>query len=65
MRLVKFSVLPAALLALCGQIAAAQQAVQADYPTKPIRVVVPYAAGGPMDYIGRTLGARCRTSPRW
>jgi tripartite-type tricarboxylate transporter receptor subunit TctC len=29
-----------------------------DYPSKAIRVIVPYAAGGPMDYIGRTLGRK-------
>lgn len=38
--------------------AAAQQPVQRDYPSKPIRVLVPYAAGGPMDYIGRMLGKK-------
>ncbi len=29
--------------------------IQKDYPNKPIRMVVPYVAGGPMDFIGRTL----------
>lgn len=36
----------------------AQQPVQRDYPSKAIRVIVPYAAGGPMDYIGRMLGRK-------
>ena len=29
-----------------------------DYPNRPIKMVIPYAAGGPMDFIGRTLGPR-------
>lgn len=28
------------------------------FPTKPVRVIVPYPAGGPVDIIGRGLGAR-------
>jgi len=48
----------AAVLALLPLHATAQKPAQADYPSKPIRVVVPYAPGGPMDYIGRTLGRK-------
>ena len=48
----------AILLAIASLPVLAEQAVHRDYPTRPIRVVVPYAAGGPMDYIGRMLGRK-------
>jgi tripartite-type tricarboxylate transporter receptor subunit TctC len=35
---------------------AAQQPVAPDYPSKPVRLIVAAVAGGPFDYIGRTLG---------
>ena len=38
--------------------AIAQQQASKDYPNKPIRVIVPYAAGGPMDFIGRFLAQK-------
>ena len=42
---------------LCSGLAQAQTA-QKDYPNHPIRMVVPYVAGGPMDFIGRTLNQK-------
>ncbi|MEW6333010.1 MAG: hypothetical protein AB1558_01960 [Thermodesulfobacteriota bacterium] len=41
-----------AALAICGSTASAQQG----FPTKPVRLLIPYAAGGAVDILGRTLG---------
>ncbi len=46
---------------LCSGLAQAQTA-QKDYPNHPIRMVVPYVAGGPMDFIGRTLNQKMAPS---
>ena len=46
-----------ALTALaCGLIVAAPQAGAAEYPTRAIKLIVPYAAGGPTDVLGRMVG---------
>src|SRR5437016_9521042 len=37
---------------------AATQATAADYPTKPIRLIVPFAAGGGNDAVARTVASR-------
>jgi len=49
------SALAASLLMLSG-------AVAQDYPSKPISIIVPFAAGGPSDAMARVLAERMRTS---
>jgi tripartite-type tricarboxylate transporter receptor subunit TctC len=51
------SKLVAALFGAAALIVAAATAAQ-DYPTKPVRIIVPFAAGGPADVYARFLGQR-------
>jgi tripartite-type tricarboxylate transporter receptor subunit TctC len=46
----------AVLLAFVMMLTAASQASAIDYPTRPIKLVVPYPAGGPTDVLGRLVG---------
>lgn len=44
------------IVALTALLTAALPARAADYPSRPIKLVVPYAAGGPTDVLGRLVG---------
>jgi tripartite-type tricarboxylate transporter receptor subunit TctC len=54
----KLAVLRLAGLALSGLVACNQGLAQDGYPSKPIRMVVSFAAGGPTDTVARVMGAR-------
>lgn len=47
-----------AVAALAGVLAAAGVAHASSWPTRPITMVVPFAAGGPTDVVGRILASR-------
>lgn len=48
----------AACAALAASVLAAAAAHAQDYPNKPIRVIVPYAAGGMTDVVARVIGQK-------
>jgi tripartite-type tricarboxylate transporter receptor subunit TctC len=50
--LVSVSLLSVSLLAVAGP------ATAQDYPTRPITMIIPFAAGGPTDVLGRIVAAR-------
>jgi tripartite-type tricarboxylate transporter receptor subunit TctC len=51
---VRARVLAACVVAIVALVAANARA--ADYPVRPIKIVVPYPAGGPTDVVGRLVG---------
>lgn len=45
------------LRTICLAVLVATPAMAADFPEKPVRIVVPYNAGGAVDYVGRVTAA--------
>jgi tripartite-type tricarboxylate transporter receptor subunit TctC len=43
---------------LAGLIGLTATAVAQNYPTRPVTMIIPFAAGGPTDVLGRIVGAR-------
>lgn len=51
----------ALLLAAAATAAAAPGFAQSDYPSKPIKLIAPYAPGGSVDVLARTLATHLST----
>jgi tripartite-type tricarboxylate transporter receptor subunit TctC len=49
---------PVISAAVAGLFAFAGSASAQNYPTRPVTVIIPFAAGGPTDVLGRIVGAR-------
>jgi tripartite-type tricarboxylate transporter receptor subunit TctC len=49
-------------LAICGAVLGAVPAMTQDYPTRPLHLIVPYAAGGTADGIARIISKHLGTS---
>ena len=54
-----FAAIAALMAALC---AAAPAALAQNYPTRPVRIIVPFSAGGPADLLGRILAEKLQHS---
>jgi tripartite-type tricarboxylate transporter receptor subunit TctC len=50
--------MPRILAALAALLSLLAPAAAQDYPTRPVTMVIPFAAGGPTDVLGRVVAAR-------
>ena len=53
---------PRALLAVVAALGVVSHAAAQNYPSRPITLVVPFAAGGPTDTLARIISERMRTA---
>ncbi len=55
----RLKILPSLILAAATLAAGVSPAAaQANYPDKPVRLIIPFAAGGPSDVLGRAIGQK-------
>ena len=53
------------LAALLAMMLASTALAQADYPSKPIRWLIPFTPGGGTDFVSRTVGAKLAEVTKW
>ena len=53
------------LAALLAMMLASTAFAQADYPSKPIRWLIPFTPGGGTDFVSRTVGAKLAEVTKW
>ena len=58
MQIERLRILFSVLAAMAAWFAPGASPAAADYPTKPIRLVIPYTPGGPTDLVGRAVAAK-------
>ena len=47
-----------ASLVVTAALASTDARAAGDYPTRPVQMIIPFAAGGPTDIVGRVMGAK-------
>ncbi len=53
------------IAALLAMLLASTAFAQADYPSKPIRWLIPFTPGGGTDFVSRTVGAKLAEVTKW